>query len=366
MGSIERIRQSGCVRLFLSALFALALAEGAARIWVKVHWTPERIEQLTTHSPLRGHFASHADLPYALNPAFPGHNALGFRGAPLERKKPAGVRRVACLGASTTYGIFVEADEAFPAQLGALLAQTKGRWEVVNAGVPGWLSTEALVDLQLHVLPLEPDVVVILQGRNELFPQAYNGFRADYTHFRRPGFNYAVSNYVHKEVFRWSRLAMLACTLRGERFGWSETEEHPLYGGVVKENRPTTEETERNLRDPARLETLRSCTESMIALCSARGIRVVVCTMAFRPDKLAGIQELDPSPRMSALLSEQIDRNNALARETSERLGATLVDTSVLSADADIFLDDCHMTAEGHRRCARMIYDALVPLLDRP
>src|SRR5260221_3841520 len=243
---------------------------------------------------------------------------------------------------------------AFPAQLGSLLAQTHGRWEAINAGVPAWSSTETLVDLQLRVLPLDPDVVVILQGRNEIFPQAYNGYRPDYTHFRRPGFNFAVSNYVHKEVFRWSRLAMLACTLRGERFGWSEVEEHPLYGGVVKENRPTTEEAERNLRDPARMETLRSCLESMIELCRARGIHVVVCTMAFRPDKLS-LPELDVSPRMNALLAEQVERNNELARETAGRLGATLVHTATLSGREEIFLDDCHMTAAGHRLCARMI-----------
>jgi lysophospholipase L1-like esterase len=365
MGSIEELRQSKLVRLSLSVLFALLLAEAAARVWVKVHWAPERIEELTTHSPLRGHFASHPDLPYVLNPAYPGHNALGFRGAALERKKPAGVRRLACLGASTTYGMFVEAAEAFPAQLGSLLAQTHGRWEVINAGVPGWLSIETMVDLQLRVLPLDPDVVVVLQGRNEIFPQAYNGFQLDYTHFRRPGFNFAVSNYVHKEVFRWSRLAMLACTLRGERFGWSEVEEHPLYGGVVRENRPTTEEAELNLRNPAHSATLRLCLESMIELCHSRGIRVVVCTMPFRPDKLA-LQELDQDPHLNASVGEQVERNNQLARETARRLGATLVETSILSARDEIFLDDCHTTAEGHRLCAQMIYDALAPLLDRP
>jgi lysophospholipase L1-like esterase len=350
--------------MLASLLATLLLGEIAARIWVSARWPKERIEQLTTHSAVRGRFASHPYLPYVLNPAFADHNAQGFRGAPLAAQKPAGVRRVACIGASTTYGLEVPAEEANPSRLGALLAQTHGPWEVINAGVPGWLSTETLIDLELRVLPLQPDVVVILEGRNELFPQAYNDFKPDYTHYRRPGFNYSVSNYSHKELFAWSRLALLACTLRGERFGWSEKAEHPLYGGIVWENRPTTAEAARNLQDTSRMATLRSNLESMIELCRARGILVVVCTMAFLPDKLR-MDELEPDPQLAPVLGRQVERNNELAREVAGRLGATVVESARLARQPELFFDDCHMTADGHRLFAQMVYEQLVPILDR-
>jgi len=119
--------------------------------------------------------------------------------------------------------IFREAAEAYPERLRSLLAERHGAWEVVNAGVPGWVSTDSLINFQLRVLPLDPDVVVVYQGRNEVLPQAYNNFVDDYTHYRRPGFSYAVSNFGHKWLFSWSRLCMLLCTARGQRFGWSET-----------------------------------------------------------------------------------------------------------------------------------------------
>ena len=360
-----KMRAAGRLWIMLASLAAtLVLLEIAARIWVAARWPRERIEQLTTHSSVRGRFASHPYLPYVLSPGFGDHNAQGFRGSALASQKPAGVRRIACIGASTTYGLEVTAQEANPAQLGALLQTTHGSWEVINAGVPGWLSSETLVDLELRVLPLQPDVVVILQGRNELFPQAYNGFKPDYTHYRRPGFNFSVSNYSHKELFGWSRLAMLVCTLRGERFGWSERAEHPLYGGIVWENRPTTSEAARNLADPARMAPLRSNLESMIELCRARGILVVVCTMAFRPDKLS-MDELAPDPQIAPVLGKQVERNNELAREVAGRLGARIVETARLAESPELFFDDCHMTAEGHRRFAQMVYDELAPLLDR-
>jgi lysophospholipase L1-like esterase len=350
-------------RIVLSLLLFLLFGELGSRIWIARSWTPERIEQLTTHSAARGRFTSHPYLPYVLNPDFQGHNALGFRGAPLEQTKPAGVRRIACEGASTTYGSFVEPEEAFPAQLRELLDPAHGPWEVVNAGVPGWLSSESLINFELRVLPLDPDVLVILEGRNEVLPQAYNHFRADYSHYRRPGFNYVVSNYMHKEIFKWSRLAMLLCTVRGERFGWSELEEHPLYGGLVWENRPTTDEVALNLRDPARMEPLRLDLETMIGLCLARGIRVIVCTMPFRPDKLA-LEELGSGAELGGLVGQQVDRNNELARATAKRFGATVVETAGLAERGDLFLDDCHMNAEGHRLEARMIFEALEREID--
>lgn len=361
---MKKLRTAEKAWVLVISLFAtLILGEIAARIWVRARWPAERIEQLTTHSSARGRFASHPNLPYVLAPAFADHNDLGFRGASFTVQKPEGVRRLACIGASTTYGLDVTSLEANPAQLGTLLRETHGKWEVINAGVPGWVSSETLVDLELRVLPLQPDVVVILQGRNEVFPQAYNEFRADYTHYRRAGFSFAVSNYGHKELFGWSNLAMLACTLRGERLGWSERAEHPLYGGIVWENRPTTEQAIRNLEDPARLAPLRSHLESMIELCRARGIRVVVCTMAFRSDKLA-MDELEPDPKIGPALGAQVERNNAVAREVAQRLGATVAETARLAEQPELFRDDCHMSPEGHRQFAEIVYKVLAPLLE--
>jgi lysophospholipase L1-like esterase len=350
-------------RILLTIPLWLILGEAVSRIWVAVKYTPERIEQLTTHSPVRGRFASHPYLPFLLNPDFPGHNPLGFRGDPFPAEKPAGVHRIVCCGASTTYGSLVDPHDSYPAELGRLMAARADHWEVINAGVPGWTSAEILVNFDLRVLPLSPDIVVILPPRNEIFPQTYNNFKPDYTHFRRAGFNFTVSNFVHKQLFRWSRLFMLACTVRGERFGWSETAEHPLYGGMVWENRPTPEDVERNLKDPARMLPFRHNLEELIQLCKPRGIRVLVCTMPIRPEKLA-LDELDRDSKLDTVIGGLVERDNDIARDVAKRLGAVLVDTAKLSERADLFLDDSHLIAEGHRLQARMIYDVLAPLIE--
>jgi hypothetical protein len=75
----------------LALPLSLVLGEIAARIWVRARYEPERIAQLTTENTTRGRFACYPYLPYILNPDFPGHNSLGFRGGPFTEKKPAGI-----------------------------------------------------------------------------------------------------------------------------------------------------------------------------------------------------------------------------------------------------------------------------------
>jgi len=348
--------------LAFGCLSSLVLAEIAARVWVALRWPAERVALLTEHSPTRGKFTSHPNLPFALTPSYGDHNRLGLRGPELAVAKPAGMRRVACIGASTTYGLHTTAEEAYPAQLAALLTQSHGPFEAINAGCPGWVSTEWLTNFVLRVLPLEPDAVVVLEGRNEVLAQAYSGFCPDYTHYRRAGFNYTVSNYGHKELFRWSRLAMVACTLRGERFGWSERAEHPLYGGIVWENRPDPQQAAANLALPGRTATWRRCLETLVSVCKGRKVPVVLCTMALRPEKLA-INELEVTDTTRELFGRQVEANNAVVREVGRELQVPVAETAAMAAHPELFEDDCHVNAAGHRTRAEAVYAVLAPLL---
>jgi lysophospholipase L1-like esterase len=359
--STSLVKKRVIVTLLCLPLYLL-VGEVSARIWVASRYSPERLEQLTTHSTVRGRFACYPYLPYVLNPDFPGHNSLGFRGEPMEAKKPAGTRRLVCLGASTTYGGMIDPKDSYPAQLGKLMSDARGHWEVINAGTLGYVSSEILINLQLRILPLEPDIVVILPSRNEIVPQTYNNFKPDYTHFRRVGFNFTTSNCVHKELFRWSRLIMLACTVRGERFGWVEADEHPLYAGLVWENKPTSAQAIHNAYEPERMVTFRRSTECQIELCKDRGIRVLMCTMPERPEKY-NLDELDRDPELYVELGKLVERDNQVVRDVANQFGVPILDAGPLDARPELFDDDCHLSPEGHKFQARMVYDALLPLL---
>jgi lysophospholipase L1-like esterase len=94
-------------------------------------------------------------------------NTLGMRGDELRRD---GSTRVLALGDSCTFGWNVEGSESYPAVLERLLNRRAGttRYQVLNAGVPGYTSYQGLVYLRERGLGLAPAIVVLGFGFNEL------------------------------------------------------------------------------------------------------------------------------------------------------------------------------------------------------
>jgi lysophospholipase L1-like esterase len=132
---------------------------------------------------------------------------------------------------------------------------------------------------------------------------------------------------------------------------------------MVWENRPTVAEVARNMEEPERMIPFRRNLEGMIEVCRLRGILVLLCTMQVRPEKFA-LDEFEHDPNLNPLLATLVERDNDLEREIATRFDVPLVDTARLSEHAGLFIDDSHLTAEGHRQQARMIFDALAPLLE--
>ena len=98
--------------------------------------------------------------------------STGYR-SEFARTKAPGVRRVVCVGDSSTYGLYVPATSAWPSLLGRRLelAQGAGKWEVLNLGVPGYTSCQVRRLLDADVAQLAPDVVVVqVGGFNEWVP----------------------------------------------------------------------------------------------------------------------------------------------------------------------------------------------------
>jgi hypothetical protein len=98
-------------------------------------------------------------------------NSLGFRGKEFAREKPPGVIRIVCLGASTTFGAEASSNNAvWPARLEDALqsAYPDVRFEVINARVPGYVSTDNLKSLRHRIMPLSPDLVIYYEANNEI------------------------------------------------------------------------------------------------------------------------------------------------------------------------------------------------------
>ncbi|HET6203245.1 MAG TPA: GDSL-type esterase/lipase family protein [Planctomycetota bacterium] len=96
----------------------------------------------------------------------------GFRSKPFADRKPRGAFRLFLLGGSTAvgYGIRSNAETITGQLLRGLESRFPDRpFEVVNAAVSGYTSTQELILLHTKVLGWRPDVVVVLDGRNDFY-----------------------------------------------------------------------------------------------------------------------------------------------------------------------------------------------------
>lgn len=95
-------------------------------------------------------------------------NSDGFRGPAVSRSG----RTVLCLGDSTTFGWRIPDGGSFPARLEAGLRtrRPEDRWQVLNAGVPGYSSYQVRLQAERLLPKWRPEVVVICVGNNAGWP----------------------------------------------------------------------------------------------------------------------------------------------------------------------------------------------------
>lgn len=146
---------------FLSGALTIGVIEGALQIFD--HREPR--------------YAPHHYLNYIGRPGYRSpdgqvqHNSLGFRGPEISVPKAAGIFRIALLGSSSTYEIYVrDWHNDFARQLQRELRERTGnnQIDVINAGLPGWSSWEHLINFEFRVLPLDPDLVIVYAGGNDV------------------------------------------------------------------------------------------------------------------------------------------------------------------------------------------------------
>lgn len=115
-------------------------------------------------------------------------NSFGFTDAEWELAKTPGVPRILCLGASTTAGGNQSGRPgSYPILLEeALELATQRDFEVMNAGISGWTTAEAVSAWFLTLQDFRPDLVLLHFAINDVHPRMRADFRADYSHWRIP------------------------------------------------------------------------------------------------------------------------------------------------------------------------------------
>ncbi len=268
-------------------------------------------------------------------------NSLGMRGPEPEIPKPAGVRRLITTGDSSVFGFGVQDDEVFSSVTADALGDGV---EPIVAAVPGYSSFQSLNLLRMRGLKTEPDLFVI---GNIWSDNNFDAFVDRDTLATLTGYEQSVKGAV-KRIFAKSaiyRVADWKLRVRDrmrsvEKIGWQTSSQDR---GQIGLRRVAIQDYADNL-------------EHLINIAdSVDGDAVFLI--------LANNEDLGPGGDKGAAMKAWTPYRQVM-RDTAARHGAPVLDipalfrTSGLSK-SELFLDQMHPTATGHR----IIGEALAALL---
>ncbi len=251
-------------------------------------------------------------------------NAQGYRGPVLAREKAPGEVRVLAIGDSNTLGWATREGSSWPGFLGELLAETDPRIVLVNAGVWGYTVFQGERRLE-EALELEPDVVLVSFGSNDAHPVALPD--REFARLSRGPLPAALAELKLVQVF----------FAFGDR--WMGPDAAATGAGELTHRVPLAEYREALAR--------------IVELGRGRGFACVFLTRPY----LGGSDDASSWKTFAPRYREATAQEAAAA-------GALLVDLYERFRDQrPFFADESHFTALGHRLAAKMVYDAVAPLV---
>lgn len=157
----------------LGPLVFIGLFEGAAYLWERQQsnglyaWelvASRRMVWVRYPEPGAGYTLMKPNQHYEWQNISVDINSHGLRGHETTYEKPPSTFRILNLGDSIAMGWGVREEDTYGRQLETILNENTDsnfRFEVINAGVPGWNLDNALAYLQAEGLKYQPDLVVL-------------------------------------------------------------------------------------------------------------------------------------------------------------------------------------------------------------
>lgn len=306
-----------------------------------------------------------AYLNYGLSTTQDPVNSLGYRGPEIAIPKPTDTYRIVAVGGSTTYGLFLDLWQlAYPRQLEEMLQRDYGydQVEVINAGVPQYSTWESAVNMLLRIPDLEPDLVIIYHGINDVGvrltdPEFYDGLNSSKGYWvdrddplppsalwrfalKRLGYELPVAYELDTTFKRPDGIRSCDQDASGAETvcrGFDMTASE-----VMLANPPIY--FERNLRN-------------MILLARGMSSDVLLLTWAYSP---LDFPEAGGGGMVQQHLQDGVDEHNAIVRRLADEESTLFFDLAAsMPIDEQYWVNGVHMQAAGTAEMARQIAENL-------
>jgi len=286
------------------------------------------------------------DHPYLITTPKPNEklgfiniNSQGYRGKEIVPCKSSQNFRIVCLGGSATFCGNVPDNETWCQILEDRLNRKQSpnlKFEVINAGVPGYTTAESMVNLSLRIIDLNPDVVIVYHSYNDYKPNRHPNFKPDYSHWRK-AYGKIEQNFINK-IFVTPRT-------------FQEILSRLFPDSKLKDKRFDTVSEEG-------LEAYRRNLLNIIAIANSRNIHVILASEAtiLSHDTLKEFLPAFKSakrfvPNLTELgLLDAIKKYDKSLRDVALHSDTIYVDTlNLVPKDWGHFIDHIHLTAKGCR-----------------
>jgi len=305
-------------------------------------------------------YDSHPYLPIILKPntAFTPRNitinSLGFRGKEFKTLKHPGTFRIVCIGGSTTFGIGSSSDKTtYPQLLEDILNSkiTNQKFEVINAGVPGYTTAESLINLELRVLDLSPDLIFIYHAYNDFKPNRVPNFKSDYSHWR-----YREPIYIGRPFSENFRFYV---KLRELILRYIPKRENPYFSKLKRFDTVSdlgVKAFKRNLR-------------SIIYIAKSKNIKVILSTFVIplndenlkkEPERFNNLLLFTPTLTYKGILDARTKYNNAIKEVANEEKTPLIDSDKIMPQSLDYFDDYVHFNDKGALLMASNIAKAII------
>lgn len=348
-----------------AAVLGLAGVELALRLVRPVPYAPEH-NMVFDPDPDTGYRLRPGGFARFGNGAHGVASGQGFRNREVGPKAP-GAFRILAVGDSFTEGAGVEAEEAWPQVVEGLLSRrAPRRVEVVNAGVGGWDPFQYAQFFEKRGLALEPDLVVVgfFVGNDaysrfltvESLWTAVGGRRVTREAARRSSIRLAVFLQEHLHLAR---------ALRGRPPGFAPRRSCEDFSPWLLE--AGAERLENHLkRSPERDARARPNVDQILRIrFLARGAGVPVVVALFPEES-----QVHAALRARLLAGREAGAYDFEMPQAMLREMFAAEDVPVVDLLADFrrdpgcpYMNDAHWNPVGHTLAARVLADALLPLV---
>jgi lysophospholipase L1-like esterase len=299
-------------------------------------------------------------------------------GEPLDYLKGENEIRIATIGGSTTANIGLDFDKNWPGRIGELIQQAHPdkKITIINAGTPGFDTSQSIGNLALRVMPFEPDVVIIYHAYNDLKAIGENtSFKPDYSHFHNRPHGYHEQPGIIERLLNES---MFYVRMKNRKRAQDEkiAESEVLKALNGEGNRI-------DVVPAIARQTFDQHMRSMIGIARAGGAEVVLSTFAtlhdpnldytkeesfaaqsdFQKNSFFYLLHFTPGLTVNGIFSG-INQYNELIAEIANEEKIPLVDAGRLVPHSrTYFIDRVHFSEAGAERMAQSFYPAVEMVL---